>query len=191
MGEIHRHRIDATQRAAWRTRAALFAALIAGCLFVAPAFALSNEEWVSAFVRFVDWPGLGNDHALVVCAPPGTPELDLVGKPVRGVSLLVLRLGNPRYVDRCQIFAALARPDKATETNGFDWTPWIAATRSKPILTIGRGTAACEQGAAICLVPDDGGSGESYRVNLETLARAGLKVKSQLLRTPALLGKTE
>jgi len=175
MGEIHRHRIDATQRAAWRTRAALFAALIAGCLSVAPAFALSNEEWVSAFVRFVD----------------GTPELDLVGKPVRGVSLLVLRLGNPRYVDRCQIFAALARPDKATETNGFDWTPWIAATRSKPILTIGRGTAACEQGAAICLVPDDGGSGESYRVNLETLARAGLKVKSQLLRTPALLGKTE
>lgn len=131
-----------------------------------------------AFVRFVEWPAAvsaGSDGAVVVCQPTETPELDLAGKQVRGLVLLVLRVARPRDVERCHLFAVLPRRE-------FDWQPWLAAIKGKPVLTVGLGGNFCEIGGSICLVMDDATGSERYRLNLDALSRAGFKVNSQLLR---------
>jgi len=141
-----------------------------------PANALSHEEWVMAFVRFVEWPTSPTDNALVVCQPPDTPTLDLEGKQVRGLTLQVLRVATARELDRCQLFAMLA----GKEAN---WTPWISALRSRAVLAVGIGGRFCEIGGAICLLRDEATGAEKYQLNLETLSRGGFKVNSQLLRS--------
>jgi hypothetical protein len=131
-----------------------------------------------AFVRFVDWPMPPVDKALVVCQPPGAQVLDLDGKLVRGFTLQMLRISHPRELDRCHVFAALSQRES-------DWSTWIAGLQQKPVLAVGSGANYCELGGAICLLPHDPLSGlsvEKYRLNLDSLARAGLRVRSQMLR---------
>lgn len=152
-----------------------------------PASALSSEEWVMAFVRFVEWPAAataGGDGAVVICQPTETPELDLAGKQVRGQVLLVMRIARPRDIERCHLFAALPKRE-------FDWQPWLAAIKGRPVLTVGLGGNFCELGGSICLVADEATGGERYRLNLDTLSRAGFKVNSQLLRLQPQRAKVE
>lgn len=156
-------------------------------LIAAPAYALSAEEWLTAFVRFVDWPPAitaASDGALVVCQPLDTPELELAGKQVRGLALIVMRIARPRDIERCHLFAALAKRE-------FDWLPWLAAARGKAVLTIGSGGNVCEQGGGICLVTDEHSGVERYRINLDALTRAGFRVNSQLLRMQPLRPRSD
>lgn len=150
--------------------------VIAASVSTYPANALSHEEWVMAFVRFVEWPTSPTDNALVVCQPPDTPSLELDGKQVRGLTLQVLRISTARELDRCQLFAMLA----GREAN---WTPWISALRTRPVLAVGLGGRFCEIGGAICVLRDEVTGTEKYQLNLETLSRGGFKVNSQLLRS--------
>lgn len=143
----------------------------------APAGALSHEDWVMAFIRFVEWPapsGAG-DNTLVICQPRDAPVLDLHGKQVRGLTLQVVRVAAPREIDRCQVFSALAQ--RTT-----DWAPWLSALKSQPILAVGQGAHYCEVGGAICLIIDEKTGVEKYQLNLDSLSRGGFKVRSQLLR---------
>lgn len=156
-------------------------------MIATPVFALSSEEWVIAFVRFIEWPGAaaaGSDGTVVVCQPTDTPELDLAGKQVRGLALLVMRIARPRDIERCHLFAALPKRE-------FDWQPWLAAVKGKPVLTVGLGGSFCEQGGSICLVADEASGAERYRLNLDALSRAGFKVNSQLLRLQPLRARVE
>jgi len=141
-----------------------------------PACALSHEEWVVAFVRFVEWPQPLADGALVICQHPDTPALDLEGKQVRGLTLQVVRVATVRDLDRCHLFAALSGRESA-------WAPWLNAIKSRPVLTVGLGARFCETGGAICLIRDAASGAEKYQLNLDTLSRAGFKVSSQLLRS--------
>lgn len=150
--------------------------VIAATVMTTPAHALSHEEWVMAFVRFVEWPTSPTDNALIVCQPPDTPSLDLDGKQVRGLTLQVLRITTARELDRCQLLAMLSGREAA-------WTPWINALRSRPVLAVGLGGRFCEIGGAICLLRDETTGTEKYQLNLETLSRGGFKVNSQLLRS--------
>ncbi len=157
-----------------------YLAMIAVACLIAPTsvIALSSESWVNGFVRFVEWPAATRDNTLVVCQPPDTPELDLAGKQVRGITLLVMRIARPRDVSRCNLFVAWPPPGKAT----VDWQPWIAAIGDSAVLSVGLGERFCEIGGAVCVNTDDTTGRASYRVNLDVLARAGFKVNAQLLR---------
>jgi hypothetical protein len=140
--------------------------------------ALSHEEWVLAFARFVDWPTPAPEKTLVVCQPPDTPTLALQGQQLRGLTVEVTRIRLPRELDRCHVFVALAQREK-------DWSPWLAILKQRPVLPVlfvGTGERYCEQGGSVCLVQDAASKSEKYQLNLDSIARAGFKVRSQLLR---------
>jgi hypothetical protein len=155
--------------------------LAAVSVMCAPAVALSHEEWVMAFVRFVEWPVPSTDQSLAVCQPLDSPALALQGAQVRGLTLQVLRVSKPRDVDRCHVFSALAMPES-------EWAPWLATLKAHPILAVGVGARFCELGGAICLVRDEATKSEKYQLNLDSLSRAGFRVRSQLLRAPRQRG---
>lgn len=151
--------------------------VVGALVMSAPASALSHEEWVMAFVRFVEWPtpAVGTENTLVICQPTDAPTLDLQGKLVRGLTLQVVRVSKPRDVDRCHVFSALSQREG-------DWAPWLAALKSQPILAVGLGARYCEVGGTVCLIKDETSGAEKYQLNLDSLSRAGFKVRSQLLR---------
>ena len=158
---------------------------IAVSLMSTPSAALSHEEWVTAFVRFVDWPTPAITETLTVCQQHDTAPLELEGRQVRGLRLKVRRVVRPRELAGCHVYAALAS-DEA------HWIPAIkiinqainvAASKAPPILAVGHGAQFCDLGGAICLVKDATTGVETYRLNLDALARAGFRVDSQLLRS--------
>lgn len=57
----------------------------------------------------------------------------------------------------------------------------LARLVGRPVLTIGDGAPFCSHGGMFCLVPRAGG-GLRIEVNLDTVARSGLKVHPQVLR---------
>ncbi len=157
----------------------------------APVAALSHEEWVSAFVRFVEWPIPASiiDGPLVVCQGHDAPALALDGRQVRGLTLKLRRVVRPQELAGCHVYAAFA----GDETS---WAPWLKAinnlnmtslTKARPhILPVGLGGEFCDLGGAICLVRDRATGTENYRLNLDTLSRAGFRVDTQLLRSRPL-----
>lgn len=150
-----------------------------------PVSALSHEEWVMAFVRFVEWPAPAPEETLVVCLLPDTPVLELQGKQVRGLTLQILRPSRQRELDHCHMFVAMSEREAS-------WAPWLNAIKPRPILAVGLGARFCEVGGTICLVKDDATGAEKFQLNLDALARGGFKVNSQLLRSqPQRTAKAE
>lgn len=150
--------------------------------------ALSQEEWVSAFVRFVEWPAPAPtiNGSLVVCQQRDASALALDGQRVRGLILTVRHVSRTQHLVGCHIYAAFS----GNETS---WMPWLKAVNSlnmanvkkaRPvILVIGVGGQFCDLGGAICLISDSVTGVENYRLNLDTLSRAGFRVDTQLLRS--------
>ena len=158
-----------------------------------PVAALSHEEWVVALVRFIDWPNPTPETTLVVCQPPETPPLLLDGRQVRGLTIRVRRMVYLRELDSCDVFVAFASEEAS-------WGAWLKRMtqvidpirdKIRPILTIGKGAQFCDLGGAICLVNSAATSVETYRLNLDALARRGFRVDSQLLRLPRALADAE
>ena len=150
--------------------------LVAVSVMSAPAAALSQEEWLMVFVRFVDWPVPPPDNTLAICQPPSAPPLLLQSWQVRGLTMQLVRVSTPRDVRRCHVFSALSM-------NEAEWVPWLATLKSQPILLVGLGARFCELGGTICLVHDEETGVERYQLNLDSLSRAGFRVRSQLLRS--------
>ncbi len=181
-----------------RARLALSAATGAcAWALAAPATALSHEEWVSAFVRFVEWPVPASiiEGPLVVCQQNDAPALALDGLKVRGLTLKVRRVVRPQHLVGCHIYVTFS----GTEAS---WAPWLKAANNlntanlkntRPhILPVGSGGQFCDLGGAICLVSDPVTGSENYRLNLDTLSRAGFRVDTQLLRSqPSRPAKAE
>ena len=167
---------------------------IAVSLMSTPTAALSHDEWVTAFIRFVDWPTPAAEATLTVCQQHDTPALELEGRQVRGLKLKVRRVVRPRELVGCHVYVALAS-DEA------HWIPAlkvinqeinVSASKSHPILAVGHGAQFCDLGGAICLVKDATTGVENYRLNLDALSRAGFRVDSQLLRSqPPRAAKSE
>lgn len=159
--------------------------LVSAAALSMPAVALSPEEWLIAFVRFVDWPAPLPDNTLMICQHQESPALDLDGKQVRGLKLQVRRVAQPRRLDGCHVYSALSD----NETNRSGWLSTLNALnmseahKGRPILSVGSGGRFCDLGGAICLVADAVTGNETYRLNLDTLSRSGFRVDSQLLRS--------
>lgn len=143
-----------------------------------PVAALSNEEWVMAFVRFVEWPA-PVDNSLTVCQADDGNALELEGKQVRAMTLHVRRVARPRDAEGCNVLAVLSEPEATWQP----WLAWLGQTRARPVLSIGAHARFCELGGGICLLRDDATRSEKYQLNLDTLSRHGFKVSSQLLRS--------
>ena len=162
-------------------RMLLLAISVAGSVGVsvmsAPANALSHEEWLASFVRFVDWPVPPTDNILSVCQPLNAPSLLLQSVQVRGLTMQVVQVATPQDLSRCHVFSAFTMKES-------EWAPWLAPLKTQPTLVVGIGARFCELGGAICLVKDDQSGVEKYQLNLDSLSRAGLRVRSQLLRSP-------
>ena len=82
--------------------------LVGAWMMSAPAVALSHEEWVMAFVCFVDWPTSPTDNTLAICQPLDAPRLLLQSLQVRGLTMQVVRVSMPRDNSRCHVFSALS-----------------------------------------------------------------------------------
>ncbi len=177
--------------------AAYVATAVGVCALSTPVAALSHEEWVSAFVRFIEWPVSASiiDGPLIVCQQSDAPELALDGRQVRGLTLKVRRVAAPQNLAGCHVYAAFSG-------NEASWMPWLKAVntlnvenrkKARPnILPVGLGGQFCDLGGAICLVTDLVTRAENYRLNLETLSRAGFRVDTQLLRSqPSRPAKAE
>ncbi|MBC7711302.1 MAG: YfiR family protein [Rhizobacter sp.] len=143
----------------------------------APVDALSQEEWLATFVRFVDWPVPPTDNILSVCQPLDAPPLLLQSVQVRGLTMRAVQVATPQDLSRCHVFSAFAMKES-------EWAPWLATLNKQPILVVGLGARFCELGGAICLVKADPSGLEKYQLNLDSLSRTGLRVRSQLLRSP-------
>lgn len=165
-----------------------------------PVDALSHEDWLTAFVRFVERPAGAVDGNLVVCKPVGTAALDLDGKQVRGLTLRVRRVERVDCLIGCHIYAALSIDETRWARSLKSIVGHIAAgarsgsgaAKAMPVLAIGQGPLFCDLGGAICLVKDETIGVETYRLNLDALARGGFRVDSQLLRgQPLRLPKSE
>jgi YfiR/HmsC-like len=57
----------------------------------------------------------------------------------------------------------------------------LTALAFRPVLTVGRGPDFCTDGGMFCLEADDKG-GTRFEVNLDAIARSGLRVHPQVLR---------
>ena len=58
----------------------------------------------------------------------------------------------------------------------------VCQPHDAPTLALGPGSRFCEAGGAICVVKDKATKAEKYRINLDAISRAGLKVRLPLLR---------
>ena len=162
-------------------------------LTATPAAALTHEEWITAFVRFVDWPTPPPDAALTVCLQHDAPALDLDGKQVRGLNLKVRRVVRGRQLMGCHVYAALAGDELhwARAIKFINHASHSSPMKAPPVLSIGQGARFCDLGGTICLVDDAASGTQTYRLNLDALSRAGFRVDSQLLRTqPSRAAKT-
>ena len=159
---------------------------VAASLAAMPTHALSHEEWITAFVRFVEWPAPIPETTLTVCQQHDTPTLQLEGRLVRGLKFKVRRVSHGRELVGCHVYAALSGDE-------MHWAPTLkiiyqainaASANGLPVLSVGHGAQFCDLGGAICLVRDASTGVETYRLNLDALSRAGFRVDSQLLRSP-------
>jgi YfiR/HmsC-like len=132
---------------------------------------LSDAEWVVAVARFVEWPNTAL-RDLVVCSPPSGVPLMLDNKFVRGLRIVEKRIKNVSDVSSCHMLALFSERNPGR---------WIESTRGLPILTIGHGREFCIYGGIVCIVGAGSGAPARHSVNLETLARAGLYARNELL----------
>lgn len=132
---------------------------------------------VLGIVGYTAWPE-PND-ALQVCITRSAPEAAEIARqlplqPGRRRLEPVMVEANQRLPPRCDVlfvdgWSAAAQREVLTEL------------AFRPVLTVGRGPEFCTDGGMFCLEPDLQG-GTRFEVNLDAIARSGLRVHPQVLR---------
>jgi YfiR/HmsC-like len=138
---------------------------------------MSEADWIVAVARFVEWPNT-ELRDLIVCSPPSGASLMLDKKIVRGLRVVEKRVKKLADAKSCHVLALFSERSPGR---------WIESTRGLPILTIGYSREFCIYGGVVCIVTGDDGTASRHRINLETLARAGLYARNELL-TPNTAG---
>jgi hypothetical protein len=139
--------------------------------------ALSHEQWITAFLRFVDWPVNSISNVLTVCYLPSATPLVLDDLSVRGIVLKARPVATPRESGPCNVLYL-------ANAQGVEIEPWLRGFHDRPVLTIGRGDQFCDLGGGICLLPTRKESTASYRINVNALNKVGLRASAQLRATP-------
>jgi hypothetical protein len=183
-----------------RSARRLAAALAGGVLLapVAPAAAPAatppppREHEVKAaflyhFAQLVDWPEparAGEPFVVaVVGADPFGPALDqaLDGKAVRGRPIEVRRYPSAAAMERARPHVLFAGGDDAAVERA------LAAVEGQPVLTVGEIARFAERGGIIGFrMTPDGRVG--FDINLRGAERAGLRMRSQLLKLARIVG---
>lgn len=135
---------------------------------------LTEAEAVMGILSHTRWPGV--TRPLVLCVNSQSPQLaalrplpEQVGAgrfaPVRALTLDAMHPGD------CD--AIYLGGGTAAETQ-------VAVWIGLPVLTIGEGPGFCSRGGMFCLVSRP--AGLRIEVNLDTVARSGLRVHPQVLK---------
>lgn len=154
----------------------------------APLAAADSEfapaEVVSRIVAYTRWPG--EPRPLVAC----------ISRQADDAAALLARLQAPeapRPMVARDIAVDTAVPSTCDLVYFMGWTParQQAALRDlaqRPVLTIGPGVDFCSDGGMFCL--DSRSDGTHFEVNLDAVARSGLRVHPQVLRLARPGGRT-
>jgi len=131
---------------------------------------------VAGIVSYTRWPGeprsvrlcaVGKGHGVDDLLESGDLGSAQLSVPVRA------RSGTAGALDECDAIYVGALPGDATRR-------LVKAAIGRPVLLIGEGTEFCTDGGMFCLQPAAPAAG--FAVNLDALARSGLKVNPRVLR---------
>lgn len=168
----------------WRVRAAACCALLG---LLAPALAadppvmaqsqLGVAGVVQGIVSYTAWPNAGD--TLQVCITRTAADAAEIARHLP-------RQSGQRRLEPVMIEPNQSLPPGCDVLFADGWT--TAALREvlsslllRPVLTVGRGPDFCTDGGMFCLEADAQG-GTRFEVNLDAIARSGLRVHPQVLR---------
>jgi hypothetical protein len=171
------------RRAAWRALAAALAlAVVFGLPANAGAVGAADEYGLKAaflyqFTKYVSWPGEA-DGPIAICVLGDDPfgsilDETLAGKTAKGQPIEARRVGSARAGSACQILF-VSRSERANLADT------LAALGGHPTLTVGDMTDFPRRGGMINLRLDE--DRIKLEVNPDNAERAGLKIRSELLR---------
>lgn len=150
--------------------------LVVTAAAASPGLRLTVADAVLGILGYSRWPGVL--RPLRVCSTTDNPHAAQL-KPLHELApagrLLPLRLIAPEADPSLDCDAVFFGPGPATEAR-------LPALIGRPVLTIGEGASFCSHGGMFCLVPRGGGDGPRIEVNLDTVARSGLRVHPQVLK---------
>ncbi len=137
-----------------------------------------KAAFVLSFIRFVDWPPeLGALEKLEVCAlgpeVVGDAFAALDGRRVRNRTIVFTHLATTEDTAACRVlFVEGAVGSQLTEL--------LPNTSGTPVLTVGETTSFIPDGGIIAFTRD--GNKIRFSVNLDASDRAGITIRSDLLR---------
>ncbi len=179
--------------------AALAAATLLGAAETGAADITSGDRLVDLylynFLLFVDWPeeSFSNRHAIAIGlldngTDPGQGLLESIeGKQIRGRTLEIHRVERIKDVDLgWQVLFVRDVPKAAAHQA-------LARIKNEPCLTVSGNPAFVELGGMVALLhpytgPEAGRSTARFRINLDAVLEAGLKIRSRLLRLSEITG---
>lgn len=138
--------------------------------------ALSTGAIIGGILNYTLWPG--EARPLQVCVSRGAADAAAIlthleqsknGRPL-SVRAIEPQLPLPSDCDAIYFEAWEAELQRAA----------LRSLAAKPVLTMGRGPEFCSDGGLFCLEP--GSAGLRFEVNLEAVARSGLRVNPLVLR---------
>ena len=131
-------------------------------------------ETVSGMVRFTRWPQESMDMRLCVLGTGGSADELLragaVGTAERPLAAQSVNLPKESLGD-CQVLYVSGPIDLVARDQ-------ILKSNGRPMLTIAEGRETCSDGIMFCLDP----ASRRFSVNLDAIARSGLRVNPQVLR---------
>lgn len=143
---------------------------------VQAASALSPAGLVSAVLAYTRWPA--RDRALVLCISRPAPDAAALQAQAEDLRLPTAVLTRLVEVDEPVPLSC--------DAVYFDrWSPpaqrtALQALAGRPVMSVGWGADFCSDGGLVCLSP--GRSGLRFELNLDAVARSGLRVHPQVLR---------
>lgn len=146
---------------------------------------VARANYLINFIRFTEWPDDSSDTPgpLVIGVSGDRPLeaylLDLESSlTIRGRSLLVVRLRNPRNLEACHVayFNAVADPGDEPALDANDALPLL---RGRPTLTISESPDFWRQGGIINLYRE--GENLRFEIAADAARASGLNLSSRLL----------
>lgn len=138
---------------------------------------LDTPGLVAAILGYTAWPGAAG-RSLTLCVSRSAPEADAI--------LALADAPRQRWPLLSRSIDADVSPPLACDIvyiEGWGLQAQRQALRDlagRPVLSIGRGHEFCSDGGLFCLA--SGPAGQRFEVNLDAVARSGLRVHPQVLR---------
>ena len=169
----------------WRRWGALSIVAGVACAWLAAAQAQEVEtdersqvvaQKVFGILAYTRWPHALATVRLCVLGPTEYADELLKGGKLangRGVQVQRMRLDDPHMLAECNgVYAGIVSDD--------DWRELLGRLAGQPLLTISERKSLCHIGGMFCL--DVLRSGVAFEVNLDSVARSGVRVNPRVLQ---------